>query len=83
MLGKRVYKNPELLYKYKGVPIPNLRMVDDILSVTNVENIEIMNKLVHTFIESKNLDSQQKMVIEYILYKDIKIAHNLWCIMIK
>ena len=36
-LAKLAYKNPEDLYLYKGVPIPTLEMVDDILTVTNVE----------------------------------------------
>ena len=37
-LGKHAYDHPELLYKYKGVPIPPLEKVDDILTVTDVEN---------------------------------------------
>ena len=37
-LSKDVYKEPEDLYKYKGVSIPPLEMVDDILTVTSVEN---------------------------------------------
>ena len=40
-LGKHAYEHPELLYKYKGVPIPPLGMVDDILSVTDEENTGI------------------------------------------
>ena len=54
-LGKHAYELPELLYKYKGVPIPLLGMVDDILTVTDVENTATMNKLVNTFIEKKKL----------------------------
>ena len=37
-LPKLAYKNPEDLYLYKGVPIPHLEMVDDILTVTNVKS---------------------------------------------
>ena len=46
---------PELLYNYKGVQVPPLGMVDDIITVTNVENTQTMNKLVNSFIEHKNL----------------------------
>ena len=54
-LGKQVYAMPELLYNYKGVQVPPLGMVDDIITVTNVENTQTMNKLVNSFIEHKNL----------------------------
>ena len=54
-LGKQCYKSPEALYQYKGVPIPPLGMVDDILCVTNVERSKEMNSVVNTFIESKKL----------------------------
>ena len=52
-LGKKCYEEPEKLYHYKGIPIPPLGMVDDILSVTNVEQTKIMNETINTFIESK------------------------------
>ena len=54
-LGKLAYSNPDALYKYKGVPIPPLGMVDDILTVTNVTKASEINTLVITFIEHKNL----------------------------
>ena len=54
-LSKLSYRNPEELFKYKGVPIPPLEMVDDILTVTNVGKTLTTNKLVNTFIESKRL----------------------------
>ena len=50
MLGKISYSTPQTLYQYKGVPIPPLGMVDDIICVTNVENSEHMNNLINTFI---------------------------------
>ena len=50
-LGKLVYNNTDLLYKYKGeVDIPSLGMVDDILSIQRCSNA-----VVNAFIESKNL----------------------------
>ena len=54
-LGKLAYQMPHNLYKYKEVPIPPLGMVDDIICVSSVENTTIMNKLINTFIEKKNL----------------------------
>ena len=54
-LGKQAYASPENLYKYKGVPIPPLGMVDDIVSVSSVENTEKINSLINTFIEHKKL----------------------------
>ena len=35
-LGKKAYEMPEILYKYNGVDIPPLGMVNDILTVTSV-----------------------------------------------
>ena len=54
-VGKFFYEKPEDLYKYKGVPIPPLGMVDDIIYVPNVEQTQNMNKLINTIIESKRL----------------------------
>ena len=55
MLGKSLYSEPETLYQYKGVPIPPLGMVDDIICVTNADKSEHMNNHINTFIEHKNL----------------------------
>ena len=54
-LGKLAYSMPNMLYKYNGVPIPPLGMIDDVLTVTSVENSAEMNKMVNTFVESKKL----------------------------
>ena len=54
-LGKQVYQMPEMCYNYKGVQIPPLGMVDDIISVTNVENTGRLNKMINMFIDSKKL----------------------------
>ena len=60
MLGKQCYKTPEELYMYTGVAIPPFGMVDDIISVTNVEKSSKMNKCINTFIESKRLPLSEK-----------------------
>ena len=54
-LGKQAYSNPDALYKYKGVPIPPLGMVDDILTVPNVTKAAEIYTLVNTFIEHNKL----------------------------
>ena len=54
-LGKEAYSQPDILYNYKGVEIPPLGMVDDIISVTSVENTAKVNQLVNTFVERKKL----------------------------
>ena len=46
---------PEQLFQYKRIPIPPLGMVDDVITVTNVNYNETMNDLVNIFIESKKL----------------------------
>ena len=66
-LGKESYARPEDLYHYKGVPIPLLGMVDDIISVTNADKTEKMNQVINSFIEKKKLKlSQSKSYIIYI-----------------
>ena len=54
-LGKEAYTMPEHLYKYHGVPIPPLGMVDDVLTVSSVENTLKVNQLVNKFMEHKKL----------------------------
>ena len=41
--------------KYEGVEIPPMGLVDDIITVSSVENTANVNKLVNTFVESKKL----------------------------
>ena len=62
-LGKQAYTNTDILYKYNGVPIPPLGMVDDILTVTNVENTLEIKQMVNTFIESKKLRLSHKKCV--------------------
>ena len=42
-LAKTMNVNTGKLYNYKGVHIPPLEMVDNILTVTSVENTAIIN----------------------------------------
>ena len=59
-LGKLVYSMPEMMYKYKGVPIPPLGMIDDVITVTNVNQTTDMNKLMNTLMDPKNLRLSKK-----------------------
>ena len=54
-LGKLAYSMDDDLYKYKGVSIPPLRMVDDLINVSNVEKTLKINNFINTFIEHKKL----------------------------
>ena len=56
-LGKHVYENKDLIYKYKeAVDIPSLGMVDDILTIQKCSKDAVkMNAVVNGFIESKKL----------------------------
>ena len=55
-LGKIVYSDKKLLYKYKGTNVPCLQMVDDILTITKCKPTAItMNATINTFIETKKL----------------------------
>ena len=59
-LGKQMYSIPELLYNYKGTKIPPLGMVDDIISVTSVEQTEAVNNTINTFMEHKKIKLSHK-----------------------
>ena len=56
-LGKLIYENEELMYKYKNaVNIPSLGMVDDILSIQKCSTDTVkINAVINAFIESKKL----------------------------
>ena len=56
-LGQLVYKNQDLLNKYKGVvETPSLGMVDDILSIQKCSNDTVkMNAIINSFVEGKKL----------------------------
>ena len=74
-LGKLVYNNDNLLYKYKGVvDVPSLGMVDDILAVQKCseKSVEI-NSVINAFIESKKLKfSDEKCHRIHISKKNVK-----------
>ena len=56
-LGKYVYENPDIAYKYKGeVVVPPLEMVDDITTISKCGNASVtMHAAVKSFIASNKL----------------------------
>ena len=62
-LGKNMYKQPELMYKYKGtIPVPSLHMADDILALGKCTSLETVqsNCVVNSFIYTKKLTLSEK-----------------------
>ena len=56
-LGKLVYDNPHLSYKYRNkVVVPPLQMIDDVLTISKCGSTSLaMNSLVNSFMFSKKL----------------------------
>ena len=56
-LGKEVYADPALVYKYRGkVDVPPLQMVDDIISASKCGPTTVaINASINSFIERKKL----------------------------
>ena len=79
-LGQLVYKNKDLIYKYKGVVgTPCLGMVDDILCVQKCSKDTVkMNAVVNAFIEGKKLNLSSKKC-HRIHVKKKKTRNELEC----
>ena len=56
-LCKLVYKDKNLVYKYKGnVEVPPLEMVDDVITVSKCESTSVaLNQTVNSFVKLKKL----------------------------
>ena len=78
-LGKQVYKNDSLIYKYKGeVAVPPLEMVDDIVTVSKCgDTSSTLNETVNTFIEQKKLKLNTKKCAKMHIGKKCKKCPNL------
>ena len=61
-LGKLAYRNPDLMYYYKGlVGTPPLQMVDDILGIQNCSSKSLkLNKAINTFMDLEKLTLSKK-----------------------
>ena len=75
--GKKWFEEREKLYHYKGIPIQPLGIVDDVLSVTNVEQTKIMNETINTLIESKKLKLSETKCYQIHIEKGHKGCPNL------
>ena len=60
-LGKHIYNNPHMAYKYRGkIVVPPLQMVDDVLTVAKCGAASVkMNAVVNSFMSSKKLQLNQ------------------------
>ena len=60
-LGKYIYDNPHMAYKYIGkVVVPPLQMVDDVLTVAKCGAASVtLNAVVNLFMSSKKLQLNQ------------------------
>ena len=78
-LGKKVYKTPHLIYKYKGsVDVPPLEMVDDILTISKCGTTsQAMNTTVNAFIESKKLELNPKKCAQIHIGKKCGLCPEL------
>ena len=61
-LGKLVYEDENLIYRYKGeVAVPTLCMVDDVLAVQKCSKASLqINSVINSFMETKKLTLNQK-----------------------
>ena len=78
-LGKYVYENPELAYKFKNkVVVPHLEMVDDILTISKCGNTSTtMNTVVNSFCSTKKLQLNPEKCAHIHLGKPSEICPNL------
>jgi hypothetical protein len=60
-LGKHIYNNPHMAYKYRGkIVVPPLKMVDNVLTVAKCGAASVtMNAVVNSFMSSKKLQLNQ------------------------
>ena len=69
-LGKLMYENPELMYKYRGrVSVPSLQMVDDVMVLAKCSSLQSVqsNSVVNSFMNIKKLSlSKEKCHIVHI-----------------
>ena len=65
-LGKFLYDNPHLAYKYRGKVVgPPLQMIDDVLTVSKCGSTSLaMKSLVNTFTLSKKLKLNKQKISE-------------------
>ena len=82
-LGQHIYKNHDLIYKYKGkIDIPTLGMVDDVLAVQKCSNETVkQNAVINAFVESKKLKLSKAKC--YKIHIDKKLKKRKECAKIK
>ena len=76
-LGQYCYENPEMLYDYKGVAVPPLCMVDDILSIQKCQDAKKKNATINAFIEMKKLTLSHKKCNRIHIGKSKEVRQDL------
>ena len=78
-LGKMIYENEDLIYRYKGaVAVPTLCMVDDILAVQKCSKISLqINSVINSFVELKKLTLSEKKCSKIHIGKTNLSCHQL------
>ena len=73
-LGKHIYKNHDLIYRYKGkIDIPTLGMVDDVLAIQKCSNETVkQNAVINAFVESKKLKLSKSKCYKIHIEKKLK-----------
>ena len=78
-LGKIIYENQNLIYRYKGaVAVPTLCMVDDILAVQKCSKTSLqINSVINSFVELKKLTLSEKKCSKIHIGKTDSSCHQL------
>ena len=73
-LGKHIYKDHDLIYRYKGkIDIPTLGMVDDVLAVQKCSNETVkQNAVINAFVVSKKLKLSKSKCYKIHIEKKLK-----------
>lgn len=75
-LCKLVYKDKNLVYKYRGiVEVPPLEMVDDVITVSKCGTTSVaLNQTVNSFIELKKLQLSKNKCSKIHIGKNVKVC---------
>ena len=78
-LGQQLYRNPDMLFYYKGlVPTPPLQMVDDVLGIQTCSKKSVkLNNIINTFIELEKLNLSRKKCHNVHIGRNESKCHEL------
>ena len=76
-LGQYCYENPEMLYDYKGVAVPPLCTVDNILTIQKCQDAKKINATINAFIEIKKFTLSHKKCNRIQVVKSKEVCPDL------